>query len=64
MATTLTIAFTLGYKTYCLLVFYSSFTGIFYSIILYGSIYLLPSCHVISKEVYVTIAKLACVIIG
>ena len=57
MATTLIIAFTLGYETCCLLVFYSSFTGTFDTITLYGSIYLLPLFHVINKVVYVTIAE-------
>ena len=64
MATTLIIVFTLGYKTYCLLVFYSSFAGIFWSYTLYGSIYLLPLFHVINKVVYVTTAELVYVIIG
>ena len=42
MATTRIIAFTLGYKTYCLLVFIHHVQESFDPISLYGSIYLLP----------------------
>ena len=56
MATTLIPTFTLGYKTYCLPVFHHLQES-FDPITLYGSIYLLPSFHVINKVVYVTIAE-------
>ena len=64
MAYTLIIAFTLGHKTYCLLVLYSSFTGIFRIPLLCMGLYLLPSIPVINKVVYVTIAELTYAIIG
>ena len=66
MATTLhvIIAFTLGYKTCCLPVFIYHLQESFDPITLYGSIYLLPSFHVINKVVYVTIAELEYVTVG
>ena len=64
MATMFIIVFTLGYKTYCLLVFLYHLQESFDPITLYGSIYILPLFHVINKVVYVTITELAYVIIG
>ena len=64
MAATLIIAFILGYKKnvdYC---FIHHLQEYFDPITLYGSVYPLPSFHVINKVVYVTIAELAYVIIG
>ena len=64
MDTTLITAFTLRYKTYCLLVFIHHLQESFGPITLYGSINLLPSFHFHNKVVYVTVVELAYVIIG